>query len=180
MGVGLKSPIPFMKQGTGIIFYDTAGDRILVFRRDAIPTIQFPGMLDIIGGAVETGETPIQTITREVFEELRDRRTRVGYRLKSPALFKRFTDTLGIDEHIYCQPIDFAIDDIDLLEGERLVWLGREDLADLRMAYGYEVIVKDFFASEIMKRTKKAYSSRCRVGRATAAGSVFQTSEMST
>jgi 8-oxo-dGTP pyrophosphatase MutT (NUDIX family) len=140
-----------MKQGTGIIFYDTARDRILVFRRDAIPIIPFPGMLDIIGGAVEAGETPIQTITREVLEELRDRRTGGGYQLKSPALFKRFIDTLGIDEHIYCQTIDFAIDDIDLLEGECLVWLERKDLDDLKMAYGYEVVVKELFESRVMR-----------------------------
>jgi 8-oxo-dGTP pyrophosphatase MutT (NUDIX family) len=142
------------KQGTGIIFYDAARDRILLFRRDAIPTIPFPGMLDIIGGAVEAGETPVQTIKREVFEELFDRRTGEGYRLKSLTLFRRFTDVLGIDEYIYSQPIDFSIEDIDLLEGERLVWLGRKDLAGLKMAYGYEAVVKEFFESEFMRGRK--------------------------
>jgi 8-oxo-dGTP pyrophosphatase MutT (NUDIX family) len=139
------------KQGTGILFFDAEHDRVLVFRRDNIAGIPFPGMLDIIGGAVETGETPEQTIEREVFEELLDLRTGAGYRLKDYTLFTRFTDSLGIEEYIYARPIDFMIEDIDLLEGECLVWISRADLPTLRMGYGYENVVRTFFASPLMQ-----------------------------
>jgi 8-oxo-dGTP diphosphatase len=133
------------KQGTGILFYDVENDRVLVFQRDNIEDIPFPGMLDIIGGAVEEGETPAQTIEREVFEELFDLRIGAGYRLTDYAEFTVFVDSLGIEEHIFVQPIDFSIENIQLLEGECLAWIGRADVSGLRMAYGYEAVVREFF-----------------------------------
>ena len=46
------------------------GAQLVVIRRDDIATIPWPGYLDFPGGGREVGETPEQTILREVHEEL--------------------------------------------------------------------------------------------------------------
>lgn len=47
----------------------TCGDRLLVMRRDDIPTINWPGMWDLPGGAREPGEGPRACALRELAEE---------------------------------------------------------------------------------------------------------------
>lgn len=48
------------------IFID---DHILVYRRDDKPDIPFPDMLDLPGGGRENGESGVQCVARETFEE---------------------------------------------------------------------------------------------------------------
>ena len=61
-----------------------------MLRRDDIPTIHYPGMIDLPGGGREGDESPAETAAREVFEE-------VGLTI-DPARFRRAraypTDTL--------------------------------------------------------------------------------------
>ena len=45
------------------------GTRLVVLRRDDIPTIDYPGMIDLPGGGREGEETPEETAARETFEE---------------------------------------------------------------------------------------------------------------
>lgn len=45
------------------------GDALLVYARDDIAEIPFPGMLDLPGGGREGSETPAECVTRELFEE---------------------------------------------------------------------------------------------------------------
>jgi 8-oxo-dGTP diphosphatase len=45
-------------------------DKVLAIKRDDKPDIPFPGFWDLPGGARDPGETAIQTIVREVKEEL--------------------------------------------------------------------------------------------------------------
>ncbi len=40
-----------------------------VLRRDDIPTIEWPGRIDLPGGAADPGETPERCVLREVAEE---------------------------------------------------------------------------------------------------------------
>ena len=47
----------------------TCGDALLVMRRDDIPTINWPGMWDLPGGAREPGEGPRACALRELAEE---------------------------------------------------------------------------------------------------------------
>ena len=47
----------------------TCGDRLLVLRRDDIPTINWPGMWDLPGGAREGDESPQACARRELLEE---------------------------------------------------------------------------------------------------------------
>lgn len=47
----------------------TCGDALLTMRRDDIPTIPWPGMWDLPGGAREPGEGPRACALRELAEE---------------------------------------------------------------------------------------------------------------
>ncbi|WP_273502730.1 NUDIX hydrolase [Paracoccus sphaerophysae] len=47
----------------------TCGDSLLVMRRDDMPTINWPGMWDLPGGAREPGEGPRACALRELHEE---------------------------------------------------------------------------------------------------------------
>ena len=51
------------------ILVDQSG-RLLFQRRDNIPGIVHPGKVALFGGRREAGETPLQCIVREVFEEI--------------------------------------------------------------------------------------------------------------
>lgn len=43
--------------------------RFLFQLRDDIPNILFPGMLGLFGGHIEDGESPLETVAREIHEE---------------------------------------------------------------------------------------------------------------
>ncbi|MGB5483370.1 NUDIX hydrolase [Parasphingorhabdus sp.] len=44
-------------------------DHILVYRRDEKPDIPFPNMLDLPGGGRENGESGVECVARETYEE---------------------------------------------------------------------------------------------------------------
>ncbi|MCX7928258.1 MAG: NUDIX domain-containing protein [Patescibacteria group bacterium] len=56
-----------MKGSVAIIF---SGKKVLLFLRDNIPTIPNPNFWSLPGGCTENGESPHQTIVRELREEV--------------------------------------------------------------------------------------------------------------
>jgi 8-oxo-dGTP diphosphatase len=133
------------RRGAGVLFYDRQTRRVLVYRRDSTPTIPFPNQLDILGGHTEEGETPAQTVVREIAEELEDLRTGGPFVLAGHRFFTTFTDARGVTDDIYCQEADFDLADVRLKEGQELVWVTEEEAHSTPFAFGYNPILADFF-----------------------------------
>ncbi|MGV9001803.1 MAG: NUDIX hydrolase [Candidatus Saccharimonadaceae bacterium] len=59
-----------MKTFSGVKIALVCDGKIIIIQRDDKPGLRFAGMWDLPGGGREDDETPIQTVQREVFEEL--------------------------------------------------------------------------------------------------------------
>lgn len=148
------------KQGCGMIFFSRNPRLVLVYRRDDIAGIPAPGLLDLIGGHVEDGETPGEAMRREVAEELYDYRTSKPLFVEGFELFEVFDGPGGIEEHIFCYEAEFDIPDVRLEEGECLLWLWEADLADAKFAFGFGDVVARFFRSAFMEIASPAEGTR--------------------
>jgi 8-oxo-dGTP diphosphatase len=131
------------RRGSGVLFYKTNPRRVLLFLRDDKPQIPFPNHLDILGGEIESGETAEEAVVREMREELFDLRTGRPFELINPFLFQVYLDERGTYQNIYAAPADFEIEDLRLLEGQRLVWLEEVELEQVTLAFGFNRVVKE-------------------------------------
>lgn len=136
--------------GCGIIFFDRYSQSVLLFRRDNKPSIPFPDCLDILGGHVESGESPRDAIVREMREELWDLRTDEPYKLARFDFFK-VVHTCGAEHHIFYAEADFDLGQVKLLEGQYLLWMGYGCVRSFEFAFDFHQVVSDFFNSGLME-----------------------------
>jgi 8-oxo-dGTP diphosphatase len=94
---------------------------------------------------MEPGETPEQTVVREIAEELEDLRTGGLFVLAGHRLFTVCTDAQGVADYIFCKAADFDLADIRLKEGQELVWLTEEEARSTPLAFGYNHVLAEFF-----------------------------------
>ena len=129
-----------MKKIAAIIFENSAGE-LLLYLRDNKPGIPFPLHWDLIGGHVEKGESPEEALIREVKEEL-------DYDLKDYRFFNRYVclegDAYPNIKYIYHGKLDFPLEEITLLEGEKVAWFKPEELKDLKFANILRDVVLDY------------------------------------
>ena len=126
-------------KGTSVIIFDS-DKRVLLYLRDDKPTIPFPDRWDLIGGEVETEETPDMCIARELREEL-------GYDRKEPQLFEiyKFDDRI---EYTYCIADTIDVSTTRLYEGQYLRWFSRDEvmqMSDEMFAFGFKRVLEDFY-----------------------------------
>jgi 8-oxo-dGTP diphosphatase len=123
-----------------IIFENDKGE-FLLYLRDGKPGIPFPYHWDLFGGHIEEGETPDQALVREVKEEL-------DYDLKEYKFFKEYLclegDAYPNIKFIYSGKINLPIEDITLLEGERLQYFSKEEIPYVKFANILKTIVMEF------------------------------------
>lgn len=103
MHISTKIPI------AGAMLINAAGE-ILLQHRDNFPHIASPNKWSLFGGHVEDGETPEQTVEREIEEE-------IGYKLEHYQLFTVMYRPTTV-AHIYLAPIDKRCDELTLYEGQ--------------------------------------------------------------
>ena len=124
--------------GSSIIFVNDQ-NQVLLFLRDDKPDLPYRNMWDVLGGHVESDETPEECIVREMKEE-------IDLDLKDFQLLccKEFDDRI---EYTYWKKSNLKIEEINLIEGQRLKWFTRQEAAETELAYGFNEIVEEFFNS---------------------------------
>jgi 8-oxo-dGTP diphosphatase len=128
-----------MFEGASIAMLN-AQNEVLLFLRDDVPHIRFPNLWDLPGGIVEPGETPEQTVRREMLEE-------IELELKNPVLFKRYILPDRI-ENMFWERIEIDISTTRLHEGQELKWFSENQIKSMRedaLAFGFQKLLMEFF-----------------------------------
>ena len=128
--------------GAGILLLNRNNEVLLLLRDDKVD-IPFPNMWDIPGGKVEDNETPIETIRREMMEEMSIKD------LGEIQLFKIITSE-NITDYIFWKRLDLKTSEIDLQEGQRVEYFNLERIRKTEFAFNYNKVLEEFF-SEIVK-----------------------------
>ncbi len=106
-----------------------AGDRFLMQLRDDIPGIVYPGCWGMFGGHAEPGETPDETIRRELVEE-------IGHAPAVSLWCDRFPHP-HLHRFVFAGPLDVPLARLALHEG----WdLGLLSVADVERGYGFSAV----------------------------------------
>ena len=128
--------------GAGILLLNRNNEVLLLLRDDKVD-IPFPNMWDIPGGKIEDNEIPIETIRREMMEEMSIKD------LGEIQLFKIITSE-NITDYIFWKRLDLNTSEIDLQEGQRVEYFNLERIRKTRLAFNYNKVLEEFF-SEIVK-----------------------------
>lgn len=126
------------RSGSSIIFLNSR-NQVLLLLRDDKPEIPFPNMWDLPGGHVEPDETPFECIVREMLEEIE---TDV-----STSRLHKIYDFDDRIEHIFMMALETEAESIPLHEGQRLRWFSAHELPALQLAYGFDLVLAEFFTS---------------------------------
>ena len=136
----------FISRGVAIIFYIRSTDQLMFFLRDDKPTIPCPNMVDIIGGHMEDGETPMDTVWRELAEELDDLTTGSPFRPDGIVPFKTYVDHLGTEQNVFSCELP-EMPNLRLNEGQRLVFLKPDEVRNVPLAFDFNELVEEYIAT---------------------------------
>ncbi|MEB3161233.1 MAG: NUDIX hydrolase [Synechocystis sp.] len=119
-----RSPLHSPPEVALAILYQ--GDRFLLQLRDDIPTILYPGCWALFGGHLEQGESPLQAVKREIWEE-------IGFKMTDPVYFRPYSDQFAI-RHVFSHPLTVPLADLNLQEGWDFALISLDDI-DQGQAY---------------------------------------------
>ena len=96
-------------------------------------------MWDVPGGHIEADETPEKCIIREMKEEMD-----LDLNKFQLLCVKEFDDRI---EYTFWKHANLDINKIKLMEGQCLKWFTQQEAASIKLAYGFNEIVKEFYRS---------------------------------
>jgi len=126
------------------IFLINKRNEILIFLRDDKPSIDYPNYWDLIGGLIEPEETPGQTLTREIIEEINISVSNITL-LGNILIKKNPLNSEDTQIFVFKGNIDREISEIQLNEGQKLEFVKLEELENFRIVPEY----KEFFSKLI-------------------------------
>jgi 8-oxo-dGTP pyrophosphatase MutT (NUDIX family) len=117
-------------KGAIAILKNKNGD-FLLQHRDNIPTIDNPNKIGLFGGAVEEGETFLEAIKRELFEELEIQPGSVEYKLlKNICIIDMYKDIECEKDLAIFEVVDLDESKLTLHEGMAIITLDKDDPLD--------------------------------------------------
>jgi 8-oxo-dGTP diphosphatase len=125
-----------LRQSAHVLFMSDTGE-VLLRLRDDRPDLPYPGQWDLLGGAVEPGETLREAVVREVQEE-------VGF--DCPAL--EFFGVYPADVHnnVFLAPLSVPVESIVLTEGQCLRYVSAAEARTLPLVPWVSRLLDDVFA----------------------------------
>jgi 8-oxo-dGTP diphosphatase len=130
-------PVPNL-EAASVIFVNRRGELLLRLRSD-LPDLPFPAMWDLIGGAMEDGESAAAAAVRETQEE-------IGLDLTDYAYWDDVRGVVLI--HVFAAPLDLPAESLLLTEGDRLAWCAPDAALDLPLVPYMRRLVPKFAASD--------------------------------
>lgn len=111
--------------------------RILLQRRDDIPTIPCPGMWTVFGGGLEPGESVKDGLMRELMEELEF----------APRVFKIWKVKMidGYLAYLFEVELDKEIGELRLHEGMDMGLFTPDEIAGMTLGFKYNPILEEYF-----------------------------------
>jgi len=129
-----------MKIVSHVIFENEEGE-LLLYLRDNKQSIPFPHHWDLIGGHVEEDESVEEGLIREVKEEL-------NLNLMGHKFWRSYVclegDVYPNIKYIYTAKIDLPINEITLMEGEKVQYFTKEEVLNLKLANIHGTILSDY------------------------------------
>lgn len=138
-----------MKQKDGAKIIIMSPDKILLFHRDNIPTINSPDCWCLVGGGIEEGETPEEALIREVKEE-------TSFNLQKYKLLTKFTGSMGEDVWLYVALVEKNEESKFILgpgEGQAIAWFTLDEAIALKLTSGAKMLLSKYqdLLAKIMK-----------------------------
>jgi len=114
------------------------GDRVLLRLRDDRADLPYPNHWDLIGGAVEHGETIHEAVVREVKEEIERDAVGLEYFSNYP---------VGTINHVFTAPLPAPVESIVLREGQRLALVTEDETRALALVPWVARLLGEYFAA---------------------------------
>jgi 8-oxo-dGTP diphosphatase len=135
---------PVNEEAASVIFVNRAGE-LLIRLRDARPGLPFPSCWDLIGGALEAGETVAEAAARETVEEL-------CIPLSGQVYWGAIQGIVRI--HVFGAPLDLPAESLTLTEGQRVAWFAPALIEKLPLVPYMERLIPEFAASNVYRRIR--------------------------
>lgn len=112
------------RKGAVVLFINK--NKFLFYLRDNKPSIIYPNYWAPLGGTIEKGETPKETLKREIKEE-------INYNIKNPIFLGNFKDSYGNLVYVFKSRINKKINEITLNEGQKLGYFSFKEALRIKM-----------------------------------------------
>lgn len=127
-----------------VLFVNASGEVLLRLRDDRLD-LPYPNQWDLVGGAVEAGETITEAALREVKEE-------IGLDVRGLEYFGEYPEL--VLNNVFIAPLSLPVEAIVLTEGQRLRYVSAAEARTLALVPWVAQLLDDFFFS--IERSRRA------------------------
>lgn len=127
--------MPAHRTSAHVLFVNDAG-QVLLRLRDDRPDLPYPNQWDLVGGAVEAGETIMEAAVREVKEE-------IGLDVTGLEYFGEYPEM--VFNNVFVAPLSLPLEALSLTEGQRLRYVSAAEAHALNLVPWVARLLDDFF-----------------------------------